>query len=192
MVIGSKGWLMMVNRMLWVLLIVAVVVAWMGVRENTRLAQKVAMLAEEVAGLEEDLDESGEVVRVYYNRIIDQETRVRELEAELEVLQEVLGWPQKEKELTFYAPLDPGAIKGVCYSGDPRVTSSGMESQPGVSIAMGPAYEYGQQVFIAGIGFREVHDRGGAIGNGNIDVMVVSRGEALSRGRYTERVWVKP
>ena len=37
---------------------------------------------------------------------------------------------------TGYAPLDPGAVCGMCYSGDPTVTASGRETKPGVTVAV--------------------------------------------------------
>ena len=31
----------------------------------------------------------------------------------------------KEVNLSFYAPLDPNAVEGMCYSGNPEITASG-------------------------------------------------------------------
>jgi len=128
--------------------------------------------------------------QVWYDRIVEQQQTIEELEKRLEELQEILQWPATEKEITFYAPLDPSAVEGMCYSGDPTVTASGAESKPGVTIAAGPGIPYGTEIYIPGIGYRVVEDRGSAISNNHIDVMVWDRAEALDRGRYEEVVYV--
>ena len=95
-----------------------------------------------------------------------------------------------EAEITYYAPLDPSAVEGWCYSGDPTVTASGAKSEPGVSVAAGSQIPFGTELYIEGIGFRTVHDGGGMIGSNNLDVMVWSRSEALENGREKRKVWI--
>lgn len=89
----------------------------------------------------------------------------------------------KEVEVSFYAPLDHNAVEGMCYSGDPHITASGKEVVIGETIAAGPEIPFGTKVYIEGYGWRTVQDRGGMIGNDNIDIAVASRGEALRNGR---------
>ena len=92
-------------------------------------------------------------------------------------------WEVELWESTAYAPLDSQAIEGMCYSGDPRITTSGAKTTPGVTAAAGPGVEFGTKVYVAGDGARIVQDRGGRIGNGCIDLAMKTREEALAWGR---------
>ena len=102
-------------------------------------------------------------------------------------------------ELTAYAPLDPKAVEGMCFSGDPTVTASGATSTPGFSCAAGRSILFGTQVWIEGYpsnrpnGAWVVHDRGGMITDQHIDIMIESRDEAYRIGRQsgTRVAWLK-
>lgn len=65
---------------------------------------------------------------------LDRLRRQDELEKdvkELKVLLDIFAEAEvKEFRVTAYAPLDPNAIEGVCYSGDPNVTASGAPPVP--------------------------------------------------------------
>jgi 3D (Asp-Asp-Asp) domain-containing protein len=97
-------------------------------------------------------------------------------------------WEVELWESTAYAPLDSRAVEGMCYSGDPRITASGVEVVPGVTAAAGPGVPFGTRVYIPGFGFRVVQDRGGQIGPGQIDVAVGTQDEALAWGRRAVKV----
>lgn len=86
-------------------------------------------------------------------------------------------------ELTGYAPLDPRAVEGMCYSGDPNITASGERLEIGSTIAASRDIPFGTKIYIAGYGWREVHDRGGMITEGKIDIAVATREEAFEIGR---------
>jgi len=86
-------------------------------------------------------------------------------------------------EATAYAPLDPKAQKGMCYSGDPWLTASGMPTKPGVTVAADPSIPFGTWLYIKGIGWRRVDDRGGAIKGKRIDICMRTQEEALKFGR---------
>lgn len=124
----------------------------------------------------------------------EQSHRVRELEQELGDLVSVVAdeaYLPVLVTMTAYAPLDKGAVPGVCFSGDPRVTASGNPSTPGRSIAMGRQYPYGTEVYIPGYGHRVVEDRGGAIGPASLDLMVETRREAFTVGRKEQLIFIK-
>ena len=97
-------------------------------------------------------------------------------------------WEIKPVEVSAYAPLDSRAIEGMCYAGDPNISASGAPVVIGETAAAGPGILFGTTVWIENIGFRTITDRGGRIGNGNIDVAVESREEAFEIGRKTVRV----
>ena len=92
-------------------------------------------------------------------------------------------WEVEIWESTAYAPLDSRAIPGMCYSGNPQITTSGAKVIPYVTAAAGPGVEFGTKVYVAGDGARIVQDRGGRIGNGCIDLAMKTREEALAWGR---------
>lgn len=86
-------------------------------------------------------------------------------------------------EATGYAPLDPRAVKGICYSGNRHITASGARTKPGVTVAAPKHIPFGTKVFIPGHGLRVVEDRGGAIKAGKLDICFVRRVDALRFGR---------
>jgi 3D (Asp-Asp-Asp) domain-containing protein len=86
-------------------------------------------------------------------------------------------------EATAYAPLDPDAVEGVCYAGDPNITASGLPIEPGISVAAGPSVPFGTWLWIEGLGWRRVDDRGGAIRDGSIDICMITREDAIRFGR---------
>lgn len=91
---------------------------------------------------------------------------------------------------TAYAPLDPNAVEGMCYSGDPWVTASGRTSNPDVSVAMDSKFSFGTRVLVEGFGERIIHDRGGAITGNKIDIMMWNLKEVKSFGRQELQVIV--
>ena len=79
---------------------------------------------------------------------------------------------------TGYAPLDPKAIKGFDYSGDPSVTASGQRTLPGVTVAADKSIPFGSWIWIDGLGWRRVDDRGGAIRGSRLDICFQTHDEA--------------
>ena len=100
-------------------------------------------------------------------------------------------WEAIEVELTAYAPLDSRAVEGMCFSGDPTVTASGSRSTPGRTVAAGRGFAYGTKIYIPGHGHRIVEDRGGAISDTHIDLMVDTKEEAYAIGREKVIIFVK-
>lgn len=89
--------------------------------------------------------------------------------------------------ITGYAPLDPDAVEGVCYQGNPNETYSGKPPVPGKTAA-GHISLIGKTVFVEGMGFRRINDIGGAIGEKDLDLVFETRAEALDWGRQERRV----
>ncbi len=98
-----------------------------------------------------------------------------------------------EFEATAYAPLDPDAVEGMCYSGNPYETATGARTTPGRTIATDPdVIPMGARVFIPGVGVRVAEDRGGLIKGNRLDLCMSSRAAALDYGRRrVMAVWVK-
>jgi 3D (Asp-Asp-Asp) domain-containing protein len=125
--------------------------------------------------------------------IADHQEHVRALQAEIEELTasveslmtavEPMDFEVYRWTATAYAPLDPDAVEGVCYAGDPNVTASGREIRPGITVAAGPSIPFGTWIWIEGFGWRCVEDRGSAIKDGHVDIAMISRQNALDFGR---------
>ncbi len=96
----------------------------------------------------------------------------------------------KIMKVTGYAPLDPKAIKGMCYSGDPKITASGRKVQPGITVAASKNIPFGTLVFIPSLGWRIVEDRGGRIKGNRIDVCFATKKEALDWGLQEHEVYL--
>ena len=96
---------------------------------------------------------------------------------------ELKSFEVKTFEATGYAPLDPNAVEGMCYSGDPNITASGRRVQPGITIATGPNIPFGTWIWIEGYGWRRVDDRGSKIKEDKIDIAFHTRKEAFEFGR---------
>ena len=90
--------------------------------------------------------------------------------------------------VTAYAPLDPRAVEGVCYEGNPRVTATGTEVRVGVVAADLSRLPAGTQLQIPGYGLGVVEDTGSAMRRAEgllLDVFMETREEALRWGRQS-------
>lgn len=68
------------------------------------------------------------------------------------------------------------------------ITASGKPSRAGQTIAAPPSVPLGSKVFIPGVGYRIVEDRGGAINGNHFDVYVETDQEALRLGVQHKRI----
>lgn len=89
-------------------------------------------------------------------------------------------------EATAYAPLDPSAVEGLCYSGNPNITANGERPVPGETVAA--SLPFGTVLYIEGLGLRRVNDRG--VGAGRVDVVTETRAQAFKLGRSMRRVLI--
>lgn len=137
--------------------------------------------------IEKEMERQESIIQTQIETIQTLQKQIETLESIRETMQEF--FQVEEFEITAYAPLDPQAIEGMCYSGDPRVTRTGATSTPGRTIAVDPkVIPFSTPVYIEGIGWRIAEDTGGAIKGNKIDVMVETRKEAFAIGRQTVRV----
>lgn len=90
--------------------------------------------------------------------------------------------------ITMYAPLSAGAVEGQDFTGDPQRTASGDRVIPGKTAAAGPNIPFGTRIYVEGVGWHTVNDRGGAIGPNDIDLAVASKEEAIKFGRQRRLV----
>lgn len=73
---------------------------------------------------------------------------------------------------------------------DYGITASGHRTQAGVTVAAGRHIPYGTVLYIDGIGYRTVHDRGGAIKGNKIDVFMSNMKQVNTFGRRHLDVYV--
>ena len=145
--------------------------------------------------LENDIDKLSEKQESLKNELKDYERVMDKVEDKLEQYKEI----QKEyeeildvleidtKNTTMYAPRDPRAVEGGCFQGDRNITASGKTVTEYRTAAAGPSVEFGTKIYVEGKGLYEVQDRGGAIGDGDLDLAVDSLDEADRWGRREKR-----
>ena len=122
-------------------------------------------------------------------KIDELEARLQDLQDGLEDLLETFDISAAETyTLTAYAPLDPKAVHGLDYIGDPTITASGQAPIPDETVAAAKDIPFGTRVWIEGVGVRTVNDRGGAIKRGRLDLCMETRDEALQFGRQRRKV----
>ncbi len=96
------------------------------------------MLSHKTDLLQERLNQIEHSIEEMLERL--QEEPEPETDHELEELKERMRewldtWEVEMGTVTNYAPLDPNAIEGMCFEGDPTVTASGHATTIGESVA---------------------------------------------------------
>lgn len=75
--------------------------------------------------------------------------------------------------------------------GGTGVTASGKKTEVGVTAAADwSVLPKGSMVYISGLGFKEISDKGGAVKGNHIDVLVADHYTALQLGVHNEDVWL--
>ncbi len=103
-------------------------------------------------------------------------------------------WDVMMGEVTGYALLDPEAVEGWDYAGNPEVTASGGKVIIGKTAAGPPDVEFGKVFYLPQRKeYRAVNDRGSRVdhnktGEPQFDLAVETKEEALAIGRSRELV----
>ncbi|MCR3922671.1 MAG: 3D domain-containing protein [Firmicutes bacterium] len=111
--------------------------------------------------------------------------KAREMELESEKYEVQL------MNISMYAPLSADAIQGHDYSGDPSLTASGEKLVPGETAASGPNIPFGTEIYVEGLGWHTVLDRGSAVGPNDIDLAVKTTEESIQFGQQERLVIIK-
>lgn len=93
--------------------------------------------------------------------------------------------------ITMYAPLSIDSVQGLDFSGDPSLTASGDKVVPGETAAAGPNIPFGTRIYVEGMGWRTVNDRGSAIGANDIDLAAETKEESIKFGKQQRLVILK-
>ena len=119
----------------------------------------------------------------------EMQDRIQDIRDRLDSLLETFDIAQSDTyTITGYAPLDPQAVYGLDYIGNPAVTASGQAPVPNETVAAAKDIPFGTRVWIEGIGIRTVNDRGGAIKRGRLDLCMETKSEAIAFGRQKRKV----
>lgn len=141
----------------------------------------------EIPDYSQSLDALEKQVDYLKEKMSELETRLRDLQDGLEDLLETFDIAETYT-LTAYAPLDPKAVHGLDYIGNPNVTASGDKPIPDETVAADKSIPFGTRVWIEGVGVRTVNDRGGAIKRGRLDLCMATKSEAIAFGRQKRKV----
>lgn len=141
----------------------------------------------EVPDYSQNLDTLEEQIDFLKQKMEEMQDRIQDIRDRLDSLLETFDMAETYT-ITGYAPLDPQAVYGLDYIGNPAVTASGDRPIPGQTVAADKSIPFGTKVWIEGIGIRTVNDRGGAIKRGRLDLCMATKEEALSFGRQNRKV----
>lgn len=143
----------------------------------------------EVPDYSQSLDALEEQIDFLKQKMEEMQDRIQDIRDGLDSLLETFDMAKAETyTITGYAPLDPQAVYGLDYIGDPAVTASGDKPIPGQTVAADKSLPFGTKVWIEGVGVRTVNDRGGAIKRGRLDLCMATRDEAIAFGRQKRKV----
>ncbi len=165
-------------------LVIGTILIGLEVAETERELDAARQRVAELEAEQEELLEQQEIL----DRLDSLDDKVDQLERHWQNWLDAVGVEQMS--VTKYAPLDPAAVPGMCYSGNPAITASGEKVIPGQTCAAGPGVPFGSKVIVPGKGIYRVNDRGGAIGNSNLDLAAESRAAASRWGRQNRTVIV--
>lgn len=147
----------------------------------------VGVLLYNMMGLIDEKYNQQQIINTLNQQIIKIELEKEKLQSYINTMEDELNHYNQFDidiaEITGYAPLDPNAVEGMCYSGDPSITASGANVVVGETIAGAKSIPFGTKVWIEGFGWREVQDRGGMITEGKFDIAVNTKKEAYQIGR---------
>ena len=97
--------------------------------------------------------------------------------------------------VTSYAPLDPNAVEGMCYSGNPAITATGTRTRIGVAASDWNELPVGTIIEIPGYGEAIVEDTGSAMRNYKegikIDIFHATRTESFIWGEQPLDIIIK-
>ncbi len=124
--------------------------------------------------------------------IIDQEIEIANLKSDLTSVQSDLENLKQneviyvgEYKITYYCPCKE------CCGKDNGITASGAKVQEGVTVAADTSkLPFGTKIYIKGIGWRTVQDRGGAVKGNRLDIYISSHNDPKPYNVQYLDVWV--
>ena len=88
-------------------------------------------------------------------------------------------------KITYYC-----ACKQCCGKTD-GITASGIKAQEGITVAADTSIPFGTRIYIKGIGWRTVQDRGGNIKGNRLDIYIPSHNAPMPYNVQNLDVWME-
>ena len=130
-------------------------------------------------------------------QLLDKDIEIKMQEINLSIQEKIINERIKEKvglsnktyagefEITYYCPCT------LCCGKTDGITASGTLAIEGQTVAADwDVLPPGTKIYIDGVGFRTVEDKGGAIVGQSLDVFMDSHSAALEAGRHKADVWI--
>lgn len=162
---------------------------------NAQIENYEEMVAEQRMDIDQMMDkihETSRYLREANFTIRNLKEEIEMLESEKELMEETIEKLRTiPAVITNYAPLDPNAVEGMCYSGNPNITATGTQVRRGIAAADPRRLPYGTKIYIPSFGEVIIEDTGSAMRNNDkiqIDVFVESRKEAFAYGIQNEEI----
>ena len=185
-----------IGAILALLIIIGLMVSIRDLNSNIDVLEgSKSTMRETIMVYEKFLDEKDEIIYQLQNKNYEQMELIKERNMYFEkLINELESFTNKFDSalITRYAPLDPLAVEGMCFQGDPSVTATGMQTAPNI-IAVDPKrIPYGSKILIEG--FDKVFtagDTGSAMRNAEgllIDVFAHTRQEAFQFGKQERKI----
>ena len=176
-------------HLIWIIFTIGLLVNEVGKTQSAYkdLTESLGKIEARLADHEKRIQEAKATLEQKRQTLKEIESRLEEMGIKVDKLLETFDLAE-EYEITAYAPLDPEAVYGLDYIGDPNVTASGEPPIPGKTVAASRHIPFGTRIWIGGIGIRTVNDRGGAIKQGRLDLCMATRDEAIRFGRQKRKV----
>lgn len=77
-----------------------------------------------------------------------------------------------------------------CCGNDSGITASGVKAQEGITVAADTSLPFGTKIYIKGIGWRTVQDRGGSVKGNILDIYISSHNQPMPYNVQNLDVWV--
>lgn len=112
-------------------------------------------------------------------------SQLESVQSDLEVLKQSKVAYLGQYKITYYC-----ACKQ-CSGKEDGITASGVKAQEGVTVAADTSkLPFGTEIYIKGIGWRTVQDRGGTIKGNRLDIYISSHNDPMPYNIQNLDVWV--
>jgi 3D (Asp-Asp-Asp) domain-containing protein len=154
--------------------------------ESKNQQDSIAEQAVEITKLNKSNKELSSQVEDMNAKLSSTESQLTSAQSDLETLkQNKVAYIGKYK-ITYYC-----ACKQCCGKED-GITASGVKVQEGITVAADTSIlPFGTKIYIKGIGWRTVQDRGGAIKGNRLDIYIPSHNDPMPYNVQNLDVWVE-
>jgi len=177
----------------WQLLIISLIVSLLaaGYLHNMSVIKEQNGIKEEMQSKQEHYEsiitEQNEHILFWRNKATEYRLQINDLKEESDSLhQEIQNLRTIPAVVTSYAPLDPNAVEGWDYAGDPSITSTGQTVGHHIAAVCPERIPYGTRLYVPDYGEVVAGDTGATMRNSDriwIDVFQDTKAQARSWGK---------